>query len=76
MAVGVHVSSFWCVGGADRMHGRARGVERRLLGDDDYEVALSIGHLASLYNYDMGRYSEAEKLYLKSIDIGTLSLTV
>lgn len=36
----------------------------------DYEVALSLGHLASLYNYDMERYSSAEGLYLRSIAIG------
>ena len=36
----------------------------------DYEVALSLGHLASLYNYDMERYDKAEELYLRSIEIG------
>ncbi len=36
----------------------------------DYEVALSLGHLASLYNYDMSEYRKAEELYLKSIRIG------
>ena len=36
----------------------------------DYEVALSLGHLASLYNYDMEQYEKAEQLYLRSIAIG------
>ena len=34
------------------------------------QVALSVGHLASLYNYDMKEYSKAEQLYLRSIKIG------
>ena len=29
-----------------------------------------MGHLASLYNYDMKEYSKAEQLYLRSIKIG------
>jgi len=45
-------------------------IKERLLGKEDYEVALSVGHLASLYNYDMEKYDEAEKLYLRSIEIG------
>ena len=40
------------------------------MGPEDYEVALSVGHLASLYNYDMGLYQKAEQLYLRSISIG------
>ena len=52
------------------MHLKAIEIKERLLGPDDYEVALSIGHLASLYNYDMEKYDEAEKLYLRSIAIG------
>ena len=40
------------------------------MGRDDYEVALSIGHLASLYNYDMKNFDKAEELYLRSITIG------
>ena len=34
------------------------------------QVALSVGHLASLYNYDMEQYHKAEELYLRSIKIG------
>ena len=34
------------------------------------KVALSVGHLASLYNYDMKEYNKAEQLYLRSIKIG------
>jgi len=52
------------------MHLKAIAIKERLLGVDDYEVALSVGHLASLYNYDMNKYDEAEQLYLRSIDIG------
>lgn len=35
-------------------------------------MGLSIGHLASLYNYHMEKFDEAEKLYLKSIQISKL----
>jgi tetratricopeptide (TPR) repeat protein len=52
------------------MHLKAIEIKERLLGPDDYEVALSIEHLASLYYYDMEKYDEAEKLYLRSIAIG------
>ena len=45
-------------------------ISEHLLGRDDYEVALSIGHLASLYNYDMKNFDKAEELYLRSIAIG------
>ncbi|XP_038074317.1 amyloid protein-binding protein 2-like [Patiria miniata] len=55
---------------AEEMHKKAITIKERLLGEEDYEVALSVGHLASLYNYDMKQYSEAEALYLRSIDIG------
>ena len=52
------------------MHLKAIEIKERLLGPDDYEVALSVGHLASLYNYDMNKYEEAEQLYMRSINIG------
>ncbi|XP_005094954.1 amyloid protein-binding protein 2 [Aplysia californica] len=55
---------------AERMHKQAIEIKERLLGPDDYEVALSVGHLASLFNYDMFKYDEAEKLYLRSVKIG------
>ncbi|XP_068158338.1 amyloid protein-binding protein 2 [Drosophila tropicalis] len=54
---------------AERMHQKAIKIKTDLLGAFDYEVGLSIGHLASLYNYQMKKYKEAEKLYLRSIDI-------
>ncbi|KAH8244903.1 hypothetical protein KR032_002214, partial [Drosophila birchii] len=54
---------------AERMHQKAIKIKTDLLGAFDYEVGLSIGHLASLYNYQMKKYHEAEKLYLRSIDI-------
>ena len=52
------------------MHMKAIAIKEKLLGEEDYEVALSVGHLASLYNYDMMLYSQAENLYLRSIEIG------
>nr|XP_054749319.1 amyloid protein-binding protein 2-like [Lytechinus pictus] len=55
---------------AEEMHVRAIEIKEKLLGEEDYEVALSVGHLASLYNYDMKLYHQAEKLYLRSIEIG------
>ena len=55
---------------AEVMHLKAIAIKERLLGPEDYEVALSVGHLASLYNYDMQKYTQAEKLYLRSIAIG------
>ncbi|XP_072396043.1 amyloid protein-binding protein 2 [Diabrotica undecimpunctata] len=54
---------------AEKMHLRAIAIKEELLGVDDYEVGLSVGHLASLYNYHMKRHKDAEKLYLRSIDI-------
>jgi hypothetical protein len=68
----VSLSNFFvtCPQDAEAMHIKAITVKEKLLGPDDYEVALSIGHLASLYNYDMEKYGDAEKLYLRSIAIG------
>lgn len=57
------------------MHKKAIEIKRALLGNDDYEVALSVGHLASLYNYDMGKYEEAEELYHQSIEISEYPIT-
>ncbi|XP_029710639.2 amyloid protein-binding protein 2-like [Aedes albopictus] len=54
---------------AERMHKRAIKIKTSILGPYDYEVGLSVGHLASLYNYHMKKHQEAEDLYLKSIDI-------
>ncbi|VDP01978.1 unnamed protein product [Schistosoma margrebowiei] len=51
------------------MHLRAIEIKERLLGPTDFEVGLSVGHLASLYNYDMDRFKEAEQLYLRSVQI-------
>ena len=38
---------------AEAMHVKAIEIKENILGKSDYEVALSIGHLASLYNYDL-----------------------
>ena len=54
---------------AEAMHLKAIDIKETLLGRDDYEVALSIGHLASLYNYDLHEFNKAEELYLRSIKI-------
>lgn len=51
------------------MHLKAIAIKEELLGPNDYEVGLSIGHLASLYNFHMKRYRDAETLYYRSIDI-------
>ncbi|VDD76654.1 unnamed protein product [Mesocestoides corti] len=58
---------------AERMHLKAIMIKERLLGPNDFEVALSVGHLASLYNYHMNLFEKAEALYLRSIQI-SLSL--
>ena len=49
---------------------KAIEIKEKLLGKDDYEVALSLGHLGSLYTYDMKKYKEAIPLYMRSIKIG------
>ncbi|KAJ8676550.1 hypothetical protein QAD02_012337 [Eretmocerus hayati] len=54
---------------AEEMHLRAIRIKEELLGPEDYEVGLSIGHLASLYNFHMNRYRDAEELYYRSIAI-------
>jgi hypothetical protein len=54
------------------MHLKAISIKEAVLGDSDYEVALSVGHLASLYNYDLREYNKAEQLHLRSIRIGNL----
>lgn len=61
---------------AEEMHIKAIQIKEQLLGNEDYEVALSVGHLASLYNYDMNQYEDAERLYLRSIAIGQCSVWV
>ncbi|CAH2251237.1 Amyloid -binding 2 [Pelobates cultripes] len=45
---------------AEEMHIKAIQIKEQLFGQEDYEVALSVGHLASLYNYDMNQYENAE----------------
>ncbi|XP_076290701.1 protein interacting with APP tail-1 isoform X2 [Lasioglossum baleicum] len=54
---------------AAEMHVRAIRIMEESLGPDDHDVALSLEHLASLYNFDMHRYEDAEKLYHRSIAI-------
>ena len=54
---------------SEQMHLKAIKLKESLLGKEDYEVGLSLGHLASLYAYDLKEYRKAEKLYLRSINI-------
>ncbi|XP_014608816.1 PREDICTED: amyloid protein-binding protein 2 isoform X1 [Polistes canadensis] len=54
---------------AEAMHLKSISIKEELLGPEDYEVGLSVGHLASLYNFHMNRYRDAEKLYYRSIAI-------
>jgi hypothetical protein len=49
------------------MHIKAIQIKEQLPGQEDYEVALWVGHLAPLYNHDMNQYENAEKLYLPSV---------
>lgn len=55
------------------MHLKAIDIKEKLLGKGDYEVGLSVGHLASLYNYHMNEYKKAEELYFRSINISKYS---
>lgn len=55
------------------MHLKAIQLKEKILGRDDYEVGLSIGHLASLYNYQISEFKKAEELYLRSINISEYS---
>jgi hypothetical protein len=61
---------------AETMHLKAIAIKEQLLGVEDYEVGLSIGHLASLYNYHMKKYKKAEQLYLRSIAISEFYMYV
>ncbi|XP_046680169.1 amyloid protein-binding protein 2 isoform X5 [Homalodisca vitripennis] len=54
---------------SEQMHLKAIAIKEKLVGPDDYEVGLSVGHLASLYNYHMQEYRKAEQLYFRSIKI-------
>lgn len=54
---------------AEYLHRKAIDLKSLLLGPSDFEVGISIGHLASLYNYHMKKHKEAEDLYLQSIQI-------
>jgi len=51
---------------SEKMHLKAIEIKEKILGKDNPEVALSLGHLASLYAYQLKRFKEAEKLYLRS----------
>lgn len=38
---------------AEAMHKKSIVIKEKLLGKFDYETAISIGHLASLYTYEL-----------------------
>jgi tetratricopeptide (TPR) repeat protein len=48
-------------------------LRQRLLGDQHPDVAASYNNLAALY-YSQGRYTEAETLLIKALEIASLSL--
>jgi len=48
---------------------------QRLLGEEHPHVAASYNNLAEVYK-SQGRYSEAEPLYIKALEIAELSLGV
>eukprot|EP00911_Craspedida_sp_UC1_P002880 UC1_evm1s2108 len=50
-------------------HVRAIDIKKQLLGPRDYEVVISMGHLASLYCYMMERPADAIALYENSVRI-------
>ncbi|CAB4055661.1 Amyloid protein-binding protein 2 [Lepeophtheirus salmonis] len=69
-AIQLSIKSFGEVNVQTAKHYGNLEIKEKLLGNDDHEVALSVGHLASLYTYDLKEYSKAELLYLRSIEIG------
>lgn len=54
---------------AQNMQLKAIEIKEKIVGSEDYEVGLSVGHLASLYTYDMELHKEAEVCFLRSIEI-------
>lgn len=50
----------------EKMHLKAIEIKESILGENNPDVALSLGHLASLYTYQLKKYHEAEQLYLRS----------
>lgn len=54
---------------SEKMHLKAIEIKESILGKDNPEVALSLGHLASLYTFQLRKFHEAEQLYLRSITI-------
>ncbi len=50
-------------------------LRQRLLGEEHPDVATTYNNLAELY-YSQGRYSEAEALFQKALEIAELSLAV
>ena len=40
-----------------------------ILGPEDHELAVCLTLLASLYNYDLNEYDQAERFYLRALEI-------
>lgn len=48
---------------AEEMYIKAIQIRKQLLGQEDNEVTCSVGYLASLSDYDMNQYENAEILF-------------
>jgi len=57
------------------LYQQALALRIRLLGEEHPDVATSLGNLAELYS-DQGRYTEAEPLFIKAVEIAELRLGV
>ena len=51
---------------SEEMYLKAIKIKEALLGKEDYEVGLSLGHLADLYANHMSKLEPAEELFLRS----------
>lgn len=55
------------------MHLNAIRIKELILGKRHTEVAMCLGHLASLYTYKLRRFKEAENLFLRAEKICKLN---
>ncbi|KAL3313429.1 Amyloid protein-binding protein 2 [Cichlidogyrus casuarinus] len=56
---------------AEKMHKLTIFIKELLLGPSDLDVGLSVGHLASLYTFDMQKLEEGIELHERSLRINT-----
>lgn len=61
---------------SEKMHLKAIEIKESILGKDNPEVALSLGHLASLYTYQLKKFKDAELLFLRSKKICKLNYNI